>query len=368
MGVKARVKEKDKKEQSAMEFMSTYGWAFLLLAVMIIALYYFITIPSQVSPQRCSFAYAITCEWVNVGTNTLGTVAQLYLVNGQPYDLIGNIIATATISQAGTANTVCSTSNVLQGGVILCNIMMPSKIKAGKNIVGTLLINTSVCISGPISSCEATQPVSYIGNFTSYVTGNTRPIPVSIQLYESGSSIPPSTQSNTTLNAYVDIFGQPARSASVFYNVLAVAPPSATTQNTISPPYELTDPSGNASATLSTIATSTPGIMAISATFAGQIATNVISIGQSSPVQLACSNSVHLSAGEVGVSGIACSGYTVTAGAGSTYVNYGGSCPSQINMGDGSTYLDLVVGCNPSPLNQGTGSYCYNINGVNGAC
>ncbi len=143
------------KGQSAVEFISTYLWAFLLLAFIIVGLYYFVGIPSQIIPARCSFLYGINCEGVNVGTNTLDTVVELYLVNGQEYDLVGNTIATVSITAAGTANAICVPSNVLQGEVMLCSITMPSKISVGQQTTGTLFLNSSVCLSGTASNCQA---------------------------------------------------------------------------------------------------------------------------------------------------------------------------------------------------------------------
>ena len=38
------------KQQSAFEFITTYGWAILILAVVIIMLYYFVSIPTTAVP------------------------------------------------------------------------------------------------------------------------------------------------------------------------------------------------------------------------------------------------------------------------------------------------------------------------------
>ena len=51
-----------KKSQAALEFLTTYGWAFLIILIMIGALAYFgILSPSKVLPNRCSFGTEFTC-------------------------------------------------------------------------------------------------------------------------------------------------------------------------------------------------------------------------------------------------------------------------------------------------------------------
>ena len=51
-----------KKSQAALEFLTTYGWAFLIILIMIGALAYFgILSPSKVLPNRCTFGAEFQC-------------------------------------------------------------------------------------------------------------------------------------------------------------------------------------------------------------------------------------------------------------------------------------------------------------------
>lgn len=51
-----------KKGQAALEFLSTYGFAFLIILVMIGALSYFgVLSPNKLIPQRCSFPADVNC-------------------------------------------------------------------------------------------------------------------------------------------------------------------------------------------------------------------------------------------------------------------------------------------------------------------
>ncbi len=51
-----------KKSQAALEFLTTYAWAFLVILIMIGTLAYFgILRPSKVLPDRCNFGAEISC-------------------------------------------------------------------------------------------------------------------------------------------------------------------------------------------------------------------------------------------------------------------------------------------------------------------
>ncbi len=52
----------NKKAQGALEFLMTYGWAFLVILIMIGALAYFgVLSPSKFLPERCTLTTGLTC-------------------------------------------------------------------------------------------------------------------------------------------------------------------------------------------------------------------------------------------------------------------------------------------------------------------
>ena len=54
--------KKFNKAQAALEFLTTYGWAFLVIIIMIGALAYFgILSPSKLLPNRCNFGNEFSC-------------------------------------------------------------------------------------------------------------------------------------------------------------------------------------------------------------------------------------------------------------------------------------------------------------------
>lgn len=62
---------RSKKAQAAMEFLMTYGWAILVVLVVIGALAYFgVLDPQRLLPERCTIQTGVTCRnWVVSASN-----------------------------------------------------------------------------------------------------------------------------------------------------------------------------------------------------------------------------------------------------------------------------------------------------------
>lgn len=233
---------KGKFAQASVEYLSTYAWAFVAISILMASLYFFFALPPSAVPARCTFIYGITCVGVQVGTNTVASAVDLYLANGQQYDLVGNTVATVVMGQYGTANAICIPANIPAGGITICNVLLPNKIglnKVGQQVGATVYLNTSVCLSGPISNCQQRQPVAYTGNFTTQIGGNAKPIlPTIGSPYMLAANYPHNTQTKIIVN--VKVFGAGARGAAVYFTTTGSAQ--------INPPLVLTDTTGNATA------------------------------------------------------------------------------------------------------------------------
>ena len=91
------------KSQAALEFLTTYGWAFLVIIIMIGTLAYFgILNPSKILPNRCSFGSEFQCidYQISATANTL----RLRLKNdvGEPIS-----VTAITISSEGSTAFAC---------------------------------------------------------------------------------------------------------------------------------------------------------------------------------------------------------------------------------------------------------------------
>lgn len=97
-----------KKSQVALEFLTTYGWAFLVVLVMIGALAYFgVLDPSNFLPEKCIFGAGVGCvEFAGfAGTTPAGSI-NARLVNGFGYTIVIKRV-NSTVSGDGSVCKEC---------------------------------------------------------------------------------------------------------------------------------------------------------------------------------------------------------------------------------------------------------------------
>ncbi len=108
-----------KKAQGALEFLMTYGWAFLVILIMIGALAYFgVLNPTKFLPERCNFGQEIKCQDFMINRTGDAVTAQISLVNtkGNTIQLILGGESTCTAdgwnSNGNVVNASGSTGNI----------------------------------------------------------------------------------------------------------------------------------------------------------------------------------------------------------------------------------------------------------------
>ena len=104
----------NKKSQAALEFLTTYAWAFLVIIIMIAALAYFgILQPSKILPSRCNFGSEIRC--VDYRIDDAGTF-NLRLQNnlGEPI-VIGDVVTGIALSSGSTVPFACTGARSIDG-------------------------------------------------------------------------------------------------------------------------------------------------------------------------------------------------------------------------------------------------------------
>jgi len=95
-----------KKAQAAMEFLMTYGWAILVVLVVIGALSYFgVLSPATLLPEKCTFPVSVSC----VDFKVEAAQVTLVLLNGAGRDMeVEDIHASADALGTGTGGEACS--------------------------------------------------------------------------------------------------------------------------------------------------------------------------------------------------------------------------------------------------------------------
>lgn len=112
---------KNKRAQAALEFLSTYGFAFLIILVMVGALTYFgVLRPDRLIPDRCQFPAGLNCLEAQLLETTPGTDATL---NFRIENQLGNTItfrnqATLDAANSTLANGDCTIVGNAGGGAV----------------------------------------------------------------------------------------------------------------------------------------------------------------------------------------------------------------------------------------------------------
>ncbi|MDE1868513.1 MAG: hypothetical protein KGH60_00905 [Candidatus Micrarchaeota archaeon] len=225
------------KAQSAMEYLVTYGWAILIIAIVVSLLYLYVIVPSTVVPSTCSFVSGAYCNNIIVGTNLQTHVTKLavFLTNTQSYPLANP----ALIVRTGNVNSTpyaCSPTFVLAGGSVVCTVTLPVQSSLSQFLAGSFYLTGTYC--GLSSNYSVThkctgQVQTYTGSFTSHVQPliNTN----NIVLFTAQNATNPANNAKDPLRATVLLLGYPLRGATVNFteNVLSYKlQPNLTTTNT----------------------------------------------------------------------------------------------------------------------------------------
>ncbi len=103
--------------QAALEFLTTYGWAFLVILVMIAALAYFGVIsPNKFLPERCTFQQEFTCrDWQVLRTDSTHANVKFFITNNLGTGVTG-LAFNVTHTDGSTAGTCTAPAGGLGAG------------------------------------------------------------------------------------------------------------------------------------------------------------------------------------------------------------------------------------------------------------
>lgn len=113
--------------QAALEFLSTYGFAFLVILVMIGALSYFgVLSPGRFLPERCLVGAEFSCaEFQIERSDPTGGVVRFVLQNNLGNSVTYNVSSFSATSDFASANTCTITPETQVGGgtsIIECSL------------------------------------------------------------------------------------------------------------------------------------------------------------------------------------------------------------------------------------------------------
>jgi len=255
-----------------MEYLTTYGWAILIVGVITAILYLYSTTPTTIVPASCVFISGVYCNAMVIGVNptTHATTVALFLTNSQPYPL-ANPYLFVQLNGANSTGISCSPHYALAAGSMVCILPLSTKTSLGQFLAGRAYLNATYCGLNPNYShsnlCKGSPKETYAGRFQSHVeplinTNST--ITLTVQ-----NSTQPANNAHDPLIATVKLLGYPLRGATVNFTTNSIG-------YTISPNYTTTNTTGKA---LSAIWGSKTGNVVVTASYAGLNATaNIVFI------------------------------------------------------------------------------------------
>jgi hypothetical protein len=278
------ISHRDKSGQSAMEYLMTYGWAVLLIAVISSLLYLYITVPHVIVPTTCNFISGAYCNDLVVGSNATTHVSMLavFLTNTQSYPIL-NPKLSINVNGVNTSAQACKPNYVLPGGAIICQVQLPVQEALGAFVSGKIYLNASYC--GLVSNytpqgCASAPRQTYIGSFTSH-TAPLVSTKSSITLRAGNSTQSAISSVKDPLYATVKLLGYPTTGATVNFTATFVNGTNAVPPYSISPPITTTNTTGVA---LSYIYGSKVAKVNVTAGYAGY--TNTTTINFTPPIIL----------------------------------------------------------------------------------
>ncbi len=217
-------KNSNSHAQSAFEYLVTYGWALLVLALVLVILFYFTSVPSKVVPNTCQFTTGAFCEDIVLGSvaTTHATVVAFISTNMRKYPVMNPAL---TIVQNGVNSTpiACSPDFVLPGGAIFCEVNTQIKSNPYQFVASSLYLSAVYCgfsatPGTPAGCANGGVRESYSGSFA----GSTQPVSSASSLLSvslsAANPVQPANGSADALTATVKLQGYPVTGASVGFN------------------------------------------------------------------------------------------------------------------------------------------------------
>ncbi|HUC39003.1 MAG TPA: hypothetical protein VL944_02645 [Candidatus Acidoferrum sp.] len=231
--------KKGPRAQAATEYLITYGWAVLLIALAVTFIYFYLIGPYLVASNTCSFTTPITCQDSVLGINLTTGNAKLILLltNSQQYPIESPVIF-ANINGTNTTGSACIPGYVPAGGDMICRLPVSNNITINRYLSGKLYLNASNCAFGAnvsaIESCASPITETYVGQFGSHAQ-QIFSTNVIIVLTSSATSVP--INNTITLYATVGIAGSPVRGVPVNFSESSQIP-------SLKPQYATTSTAG----------------------------------------------------------------------------------------------------------------------------
>ncbi len=263
------------RAQAALEYLTVYGWAILILALAIALLYFYVIQPTLIAGNSCSFTFFVTCQDITLGPNSIthAGILTLLLTNSQQYPIQAPYLF-ANVNGTNTSKVACSPGFVPSGGSLFCQLTVANSISLNQYISGKIYLNASYCGLGAnltsITSCSSPITQTFVGTFGAHAQKAASSSNVVVALSVASSA---ATNVPVTLSAAVTFLSTNIAGAPVNFTESSSTP-------LLYPQYATTNPSGIA---YSTIKSNAPITVTVTASSFGVSASNTITFTYTPP-------------------------------------------------------------------------------------
>lgn len=158
---------RSKKGQAAMEFIMTYGWAVLVVLVVIGALVYFgVLSPERLLPERCTFPAELGCVGKPRVDPTVGNIT-ISLINNVGYPIVLTNSVTTDATGSCQSPTMYSIAGIAVNGAI-------SNVTLSNGQQAQVIIGCSSITAGRFKTDITLQYVNQQNSVLYPVTGEIR--------------------------------------------------------------------------------------------------------------------------------------------------------------------------------------------------
>lgn len=196
------------RSQSALDFLSTYSFMFLIIAIALAILLIYASLPNTVFPLDCNMYNTFQCVDAILTNTTVPGQSQLLVVFADQEPGTMNISSfTPTLNYKAAASGVCTPSVAQVGQRIYCVATFDSGAVPGRIYSGTLKLSANYCANGvgnmSYINCHANSNYSYGG----FIRIEASTLPTSeLPLSASNFSITVNnTQSSGAIPAHFDV-------------------------------------------------------------------------------------------------------------------------------------------------------------------
>ncbi|MGC8652103.1 MAG: hypothetical protein ACP5UH_02535 [Candidatus Micrarchaeia archaeon] len=164
--------------QSAIEFLSTYAFMLLIIAVALLLLFMYFSLPKTILPSACNFYSGFNCADAVYANTSTGSELLIVATDMMP-GIVNTSAFSAYLGYVNSTSGYCAPSFAIAGQEMYCVAYFNSKAVLGRSYAGTFRMKANYCAAGASSIYNASCPESSNFTYSGYLTVSASVLPSS---------------------------------------------------------------------------------------------------------------------------------------------------------------------------------------------